>query len=174
MQRTLEPWERFGAGLLQVEALLRRLGGAVPRDFAGLVIEDAEVDRLLTTLPGLDMPEDDDDTIEAADRVAPRLAELREEFHASLDGPLTPFVAIARHARLVPEEAEVLAFLAATEGEPARQRLLAYVQDHASATRPWLGTIDTIFPAPHLGVRALAPGARLVVSALVTADAEGA
>ncbi len=174
MQRTLEPWERFGTGLLQVEALMRRLGGVVPRDFAGLVIEDAEVDRLLTTLPGLDLPEDDANSIDAADRVAPRLAELRAEFEASLAGPSTPFIAITHHAGLHPEEAEVLAFLAAIEGEPARQRLLAYVQDHASATRPWLGTIDTIFPAPHVGVRALAPGTRLVTAGLVTVDAEGA
>jgi hypothetical protein len=173
MQRTLEPWERFGAGLLQVQALLRRLGGVVPRDFAGLVIEDAEVDRLLTTLPGLDLPEEDE-TAEAEERVAPRLEELRLEFHDSLEGAATPFVTIARNARLTLDEAEVLAFLAATESEPARQRLLAYAQDHASATRPWLGTLDTVFPAPHLGVRALAPGARLVSTGLISVDADGA
>lgn len=173
MPRTLEPWERLGAALLQVEALLRRLGGVVPRDFAGLVIEDAEVDRLLTSLPGLDLPEDDN-TAEAIDRVAPRLEELRAEFHDSLEGPPTPFVAIAAHAHLSPDEAEVLAFLAAIEAEPARQRLLAYAQDHVSATRPWLGTIDAVFPMPHLGVRALAPGMRLVSAGLVGVDSEGA
>ena len=108
MQRTLEPWERLGAGLLQIEALLRRLGGVEPRDFAGLVIEDAEVDRLLTTFPGLDIP-DDDDTAEAIERVAPRLEELRADFEASLDGQPTPFVAIVRQARLSGDEAEVLA-----------------------------------------------------------------
>ena len=70
MQHTLEPWGWFGAGLLQVQALLRRLEGVVPRDFAGLVIEDAEVNRLLTTLPGLDLPEDDE-TVAAEERVAP-------------------------------------------------------------------------------------------------------
>ncbi len=174
MQRTLEPWERFGTGLLQVEALMRRLGGVVPRDFAGLVIEDAEVDRLLSTLPGLDIPADDADSLDAAARVAPRLAELRSEFAASLAGPRTPFVAMVERAHLDLEEAEVLALLAAIEGEPARQRLLAYVQDHVGATRPWLGTIDALFPPPHAGVRALAPGARLIAAGLVTVDAEGA
>lgn len=43
MQRLLEPWERLGACLLQPESPMRRLGGVVPRDFAGLVIATHEM-----------------------------------------------------------------------------------------------------------------------------------
>jgi len=170
-----EPWELFASGLLQAEALLRRVSGLPPRDLAGLVIDDAEVDRLLVSLPGLDGPTADQ-LAPTREQIEPRVEALRAAFHASLAGTSTdsPFVAIARRARLTPGEAEVFALIAGIELDPSRQRLLAYVQDNVSATRPWLATIDAILPPPHPGVRALAPSGRLARAELLHVDAEGA
>ncbi len=172
--RQPEPWELFASGLLQAEALLRRVSGVPPRDLAGLVIDDAEVDRILRALPGLDGPTADD-LAPAREQVAPRLEALRAQFHASLAAATTDsmFIAMAWRAGLGAAEAEVFALIAAVEIEPSRQRLLAYIQDNVSATRPWLATVEAILPAPHPGVRALAPSGRLARAELLHIDGEG-
>ncbi|MGE3858011.1 MAG: ATP-binding protein, partial [Dehalococcoidia bacterium] len=175
MSRHPEPWELFASGLLQAEALLRRVAGVPPRDLAGLVIDDAEVDRLLAALPGLDGPTADQ-LAPTREQITPRLESLRAALHASIEGGSTDsaFVAIAQRARLSSDEAEVLALIAGVEVDPARQRLLAYVQDNVSATRPWLATVEAMLPAPHAGVRALSPAGRLARAELVHIDGEGA
>ncbi len=174
MNRQPEPWELFASGLLQAEALLRRVSGLPPRDLAGLVIDDVEVDRILAALPGLDGPTADD-LAPTREQLAPRLHALRAQFHASLAVPTTDsmFVATAWRAGLTAAEAEVFALVAGVEIDPARQRLLAYIQDNVSATRLWLSTIDAILPAPHAGVRALAPSGRLARAELLHVDTEG-
>ncbi|MEX2445863.1 MAG: ATP-binding protein [Dehalococcoidia bacterium] len=173
MSRQAEAWELFATGLLQVEAVLRRVSGVPPRDLAGVVIDDAEVDRILRALPGLDGPGPDELDATREDLTS-RLDILRAQFRVSLAAREdSPFVTLAYRAGLTADEAEVFALLAAIEVEPSRQRLLAYVQDHAGATRPWLATVDAMFPAPHAGVRALGPSSHLARAEYTRVDAEG-
>ncbi|PKN78290.1 MAG: ATPase, partial [Chloroflexi bacterium HGW-Chloroflexi-9] len=122
---TLEPWELFASAVLEAEALVRRMTSGPPRDLAGLVIEDDEVDRLLAELPGMGGAFDTD--IRDRTGVGEALAQLRAQFHESLQDA-GRFSSLVRRAALDPGEAEVLALLAAIERSPARQRLLAYAQ----------------------------------------------
>ncbi len=168
-----EPWELFGSAVIEAEALERRTLDGPPRDLAGLVIEDDEVDRLLASLPGLGPREDE---FPARREVSARLAELRTAMHASLESPASTsrFASIMRSARLERAGIEVLATLAAIERSPARQRLLAYAQDDVSATRPWVATIGRLFPGEPPGLLALAEGSRLRRAELVSITGDGA
>jgi len=168
---TLEPWELFASAVLEAEALVRRMTSGPPRDLAGLVIEDDEVDRLLAELPGMGGAFDTD--VRDRTGVAEALAQLRTQFHESLQDA-GRFSSLVRRADLDPSEAEVLALLAAIERSPARQRLLAYAQDDVSATRPWLATLARVFPQNHPGARAVAADARLRRAELVTITGDGA
>ncbi len=145
--------------------------GEPPRDFAGLVIADAEIDHLITELPGLggraavldeDLLSDLDDQVEVARRA------LREW----LEGPDDLFGATVWTLALDPEEVEVFAVLAATELDPTRQAIVAYLNDNVALKRPTLGLLRRIFPPPHPGALALGPDAALCRSALVTVEAD--
>jgi len=168
----VEAWEQFGSAVIEAEALERRLSSGPPRDLAGLVIEDDEVDRLLSELPGLAHPDDEAAFAPRMD-VTARVAELRAQFHASLKDS-SRFSTLVRRAALEPQEAEVLALLVAIERSPARQRLLAYAQDDVSATRPWLSTIGRLFSGEHPGLLTLSEGARLRRAELVDVSGEQA
>ena len=167
------PWIVLADTLLQREALIARLAeGRPPRDFAGLYVGDEEVERLLAGLPGLDGP--------GAERVAAVragaaavLAQARDGFAAELAGR-SPFAAVVRSARLTPGEAEVLALLAAVELAPARQRLVAYVQDSVQLPRLTLATLGRMFPEPdHPADRSLAPGGGLIRAGLARLGGDG-
>ena len=137
----VEPWRLLASAVIEAEAVRRRMAGVLPRDFAGLVIDDAEVDRLLSELPGLDGRPADLAALEP--HLAPRLAERRADFVASLAAD-TPFTRIARQAHLDVTSAEVLALVAAVELSPPLQRLVGYVQDNVSAPRLWLSTLQRL------------------------------
>jgi len=166
----LEDWERFGSAVIEAEALERRLADGPPRDFAGLVIEDDEVDRLLASLPGL---ASQDDAPPARADVAARLAELRSRMHSSLSSDST-FARLVRSAALRPQDVEVFAVLAAIERSPARQRLLAYAQDDVAATRPWLATLARLLPGEPGGVATLGEDAPLRRAEFVSVTGDGA
>lgn len=166
----LEEWERFGSAVIEAEALERRLVDGPPRDLAGLVIEDEEVDRILASLPGLAAGED---TPPARTDVAARLADLRSRLHASLSSDST-FARLARSAGLRAPDVEVFAVLAAIERSPARQRLLAFAQDDVSATRPWVATVARLFPGEPGGIAALGEDAPLRRSEFVAIVGDGA
>src|SRR5882724_722452 len=79
-------WQILADTLLQREALLCRLGsGRLPQDFAGLYVDDGEVDQVLATLPGLDGPPQDQADALAA-RLRPALEAAGARFAASLEG----------------------------------------------------------------------------------------
>jgi hypothetical protein len=168
-----EPWATLADTLLQREALICRLAeGRPPRDFAGLYVGEDEVERVLATLPGLDGPAPD-----RAARVRAGLAgqvtAAREAFTAALRGR-SRFADVVRTAHLPRAEAEVFALLVAVELSPARQRLVAYIQDSVQLPRLTLATLARIFAEPdHAGDRALAPGSRLRRSALVKLGGDG-
>jgi len=169
MRMSVEPWERFGSAVIEAEALERRISDGPPRDLAGLVIEDDEVDRLLGGLPGLSQH---DEPIPQRAEIAQRLDELRTALHASMDSE-SRFTNLARHAALERADIEVLAVLAAIDRSPARQRLLAYAQDDVSATRPWVSTIGRLFAGEHPGVLAVADDAPLRRAELVQIAGDG-
>ncbi|MCA2218202.1 ATP-binding protein [Jidongwangia harbinensis] len=173
MVASAEPWATLADTLLQREALICRLAeGRPPRDFAGLYVADEEVDRVLAALPGLDGPGPD-----RAARVRAGLAEqvdaARQAFAASLRGR-SRFATVVRTAHLPAGEAEVLALLLAVELSPARQRLVAYVQDSVQLPRVTLSTLARLFVEPdHVGDRALAPASRLRRAGLVRLGGDG-
>ncbi len=165
-------WQQFAAVLLQSHALKRRIDGLPPRDFAGLVIDDAEVDRLLASLPGLDGPPVDR-TVPVLEQLEPQLAAAREQLHAEAGKASEPLYRIGRNAQVSGEGIEAFALLAAIELSPQKQRLLAYLQDNVSATRPWLSTLDQFFPAEDAGASLVAQSSPLATAGLVSVDETG-
>ena len=140
MATPAEPWATLADTLLQREALICRLAeGRPPRDFAGLFVGDDEIDRVLASLPGLDGPAPER-AAAVRDSVAPQVRKARREFAARLRDR-SPFATVARAARLGIGDAEVLALLVAVEMSPARQRLVAYVQDSVQLPRLTLATL---------------------------------
>ncbi len=170
---TVPAWQLFAGALLQYHALLRRVGGLPPRDFAGLVIDDTEVDRLLFSLPGLDgpAPEQLAPTIE---RLSPQLEKLRAQLQsAGEQDSEDQLYRIARFAGISGPALETLAFLASVELSPQMQRLLAYLQDNVSATRPWLTTLSELLPGVDPGSATVAPDSALNRAALIEIDESG-
>ncbi|MBD8062880.1 ATP-binding protein [Actinomycetaceae bacterium Sa1BUA1] len=164
-------WEEFADVALQREAALCRLAAGVPpRDYAGLVVDDADVSRALRSLPGLDGP-----PAAEAERVralfAPRWAAARAALAEWLRAGLDPLALAARNAGLGPPGAEALALACAVEVEPQRQRLVAYVQDSVRLDRPTLAVVDRILGRE--ATLALAPGAPLRTSGLVDVRDDG-
>ncbi|GIM93942.1 ATP-binding protein [Paractinoplanes toevensis] len=165
-------WITLADALLQREALICRLGeGRPPRDFAGLYVDNDEVDRLLATLPGLNGPGPERVAAIRAGAAAPIVAAREALATAPGEGPLGRLVAAAG---LSPAEAEVLALLVAVETSPARQRLVAYIQDSVQLPRLTLATIERIFPEEdHPAARVLSPGGGLVRTALARLTGDG-
>lgn len=164
-----EPWTVLADALLQREALICRLAeGRPPRDFAGLYVADDEVERLLATLPGLDGPGAERVAAVRAGAAGP-VVTAREAFE-----PTGLFGDVQRSAGLTVQEAEVLALLLAVEISPARQRLVAYIQDSVQLPRLTLSTLNRIFfEDDHVGARALSPGGGLIRSALAKLNGDG-
>ena len=167
-----QPWETFADGILGTEVALGglRRGGA-PRAFPGLHVDDADVDRLLAELCGLDDAALGDVGARRARR-AEAVDRLRVELRASLDDG-SHFAGLVRRARLSRDEAEILALLAAVELDERRQRLAVHLQDSVHLPRLTLGTLDRVFDPPHAGARAVAPGSRLVRAGLVDVEPTG-
>ena len=145
--------------------------GEPPRDFAGLVIADAEIDHLIAELPGFGRRAAPLDEGLVADLDA-QVAAARKLLHEWLGDPDDLFGATVWTLALDPDEIEVFALLAATELDPARQAIVAYLNDNVALKRPTLGLLHRLFPPPHLGVLALGPDAALRRSALVSVESE--
>ncbi|MFC6016068.1 ATP-binding protein [Plantactinospora solaniradicis] len=159
--------------LLQREALVCRLAeGRPPRDFAGMFVGPDDLDRILATLPGLDGPAPEL-TAAVRERTEPELVRARAAFRAALDGD-SPFAALVRAARLTPPDAEVLALLDAVETSPARQRLVAYLQDSVQLPQLTIATLVRIFADPeHPAERCVAPESPLRRAELVEVATTG-
>jgi len=170
MPHPVEEWTVLADALLQREALICRLGeGRPPRDFAGLYVTDDEVERLLGTLPGLDGPGPERVAAVRAGAAAP-VAAARAAFAAAAGGR---FAGVAAAAGLSVAEAEVLALLVAVEISPARQRLVAYIQDSVNLPRLTLATIARMLgDDEHPAARCLSPGGALIRAALARLTGE--
>ncbi|MFD0524812.1 ATP-binding protein [Paractinoplanes durhamensis] len=167
----MEAWTLLADALLQREALICRLGeGRPPRDFAGLFVADDEVERLLASLPGLDGPGPERVAAVRAGAAAP-VVKARADLAAATDGR---FAALVRSAGLDAGEAEVLALLVAVEISPARQRLVAYIQDSVQLPRLTLASLGRIFfEDEHPSARSLSPGGALIRTGLARLTGEG-
>lgn len=167
------PWEAFADAVLQQQALICRLSDGQPaRELAGLYVDDADVERILRSLPGL----------RGADRtrvdavvasVAPQVERARTTLRAAGDAA-TPFFRIARAAHLEATDIEVFALIAAVEREPRRQRLVAYLQDSVALATVTLSLLRRIVGDGERGPLAAAPLAPLQRSRLIATTQEGA
>jgi AAA+ superfamily predicted ATPase len=165
------PLETLADVLLQRQALIARLElGIVPHDFAGLYVDEGEVERILAQLPGISTSGSDDATVAIA--TSQDVLEARRAFVASLVGD-DEFANVVRNACLSIEEAEVVALVAAVEISAARQRLIAYLQDDVTLPRPTLATLDAVFAPPHIGAAAAGPAASAVAAGLLDVAPEG-
>ena len=148
-----------------------RLSRGTPREFAGLYVDDADVDAILSELPGLDGPTPaEQETLRRG--FSGMVEAARGALLASLDGE-SVFARIVRSCGLDPEDVEVLALLAAVELDDRRQRLLAYVQDSVQLPRATLAGLERCFPPPHRGSRAVAPASQLARAGLVEVEETG-
>jgi hypothetical protein len=174
MSTQAEPWTALADSLLQREALVCRVAeGRPPRDFAGMYVARDDIDRILASLPGLDGP-GPEQAAEVRRRTDPEVRQARQAFAASL-ATQAAFALLARSAGLSAPEAEVLALLAAVETSPARQRLVAYIQDSVQLPQLTLATLGRIFAAPrHPAERCVAPDSRLRRAELVEIGTGGA
>ena len=129
----------------------------------------ALADTLLSRAAGLrraqesgDEPRVGEESVEAARRL----------FAQSLDDPAA-FSVLVRNAGLSTQDAEVLAVAAAVEADPARQRLVSYLQDDATRPRLTLHALGLLFAGDHSGVRAVGPDSALRRAALLDVVEDG-
>jgi hypothetical protein len=145
------------------EALLRRevarariARDAPPDPFAGLKLDENDVNRLLLGPEDARIPAEVDKAVERA-----RAGHAHEL-------AVTHLGDLVAHARLDPQEAEVLDLLATVEASPRWQRIVGYVLDDVNKTRPTLHLLQRIFgPA---GPVAVAADGRLRRAALVEVE----
>ncbi|MFN8075918.1 MAG: ATP-binding protein [Kineosporiaceae bacterium] len=162
-------WQVFADAALHRGAVLHRVSdGVQPRDLAGTYVDDADVEAVLRTLPGLRAG---DPEREAGLRALldPALDRAREDLHAWAATGTDALAVLARRAALEPADVEVLALALAVEVHPDRQRLVAYLQDNVLLPRPTVPLLDRLLGAP--AVAAARPGARLRRLALLGLDA---
>jgi SpoVK/Ycf46/Vps4 family AAA+-type ATPase len=160
------PWAALADILLRRAALVARVAfDHRPDPLAGLKVDDEDLGRLLTELPGLGVA--DHTVIDAIHREAgPSVAAARARLHSEISGS-SIFGRIVRFARLSPLEAEVLATACAVELDPRRQRVVGYLNDDVSQRRLTLFTLALIFPEHPDVVLAAGPGGGLRRAALL-------
>ena len=162
------------------DVLLRRAALVVrvafdhrPDPLAGLKIDDEDLEKLLTELPGLAVA--DHSVIGALEREArPAVEQARAELRRLIEQTSSDqisgndtFSRIVRFARLSELETEVLALSCAVELDPRRQRVVGYLNDDVSQRRLSLFTLQLLFPEqPDVGL-AISPGGGLRRAALL-------
>ena len=144
-----------------------------PDPLAGLKIDDEDLEKLLTELPGLAIA--DRSLIGAIEREArPAVEQARAQLRSvitktssqTISGNDT-FSRIVRFARLSELETEVLALACSVELDPRRQRVVGYLNDDVSQRRLSLFTLQLLLPEhPDVGL-AISPGGGLRRAALL-------
>jgi len=152
----VDGWGRFADVVLQRAALAARVDRNVgPDPLAGLKVDDADLERLLAELPGLEQPA----TELTAAEVEAAFADQVEEARAALADGDDELAGVARRALLDPTELEMLAVLCAVELDPRRQRLVGYLHDDVGMRRLSAWTLGLLL-GPAIAGR-LGPGGRL-------------
>lgn len=169
--REVTPWERFADLVLQREAALCRVvSGVPPRDFAGMYVDDEDLDTLLKSLPGLDGP-DPAAAAPVRDLFAPLVVAARLALAAWATRSDDVLARVCRQAGLTLNDVEALALLTAVELNPQRQRVVAYVQDSVQLPRPTHALLARVLGSS--GPPSVAPGSALRVAELVTVEDSG-
>jgi AAA+ superfamily predicted ATPase len=173
-------WTVLADVLLRRAALVARVAfDHRPDPLAGLKIDDEDLEKLLTELPGLAVP--DHSLIGAIEREAgPAVEEARTRLHSAITRSSAKevsgndtFCRIVRFARLSALEAEVLALTCAVELDPRRQRVVGYLNDDVSQRRLTLFTLQLLFPGqPDIGLT-VSPGGGLRRAALLAPTEPG-
>ncbi|MBW3606295.1 MAG: ATP-binding protein [Actinobacteria bacterium] len=169
---TVAPWEVFADAVLRREALVCRVGHGIPvRDFAGMYVDDADAERILRQLPGLDGPPPDgvEQVVAAA---TGQVEDARARLHP-VAASTSRFGAIAGSARLGRADVETLALVTAVERDPRRQRLVAYLQDSIALPRVTVDLLRRLLPPSRPGALAVGPGSALRRSCLIDVAEEG-
>ncbi len=167
-------WTVLADVLLRRAALVARVAfDHRPDPLAGLKIDDEDLEKLLTELPGLAIA--DRSVIGAIEREArPAVDQARAQLRSvitktsseTISGNDT-FSRIVRFARLSELETEVLALACSVELDPRRQRVVGYLNDDVSQRRLNLFTLQLLFPEhPDVGL-AVSPGGGLRRAALL-------
>ena len=167
-------WTVLADVLLRRAALVARVAfDHRPDPLAGLKIDDEDLEKLLTELPGLAIA--DRSLIGAIEREArPAVDEARAQLRSvirktsseTISGNDT-FSRIVRFARLSELETEVLALACSVELDPRRQRVVGYLNDDVSQRRLSLFTLQLLFPEhPDVGL-SVSPGGGLRRAALL-------
>ncbi len=167
-------WTVLADVLLRRAALVARVAfDHRPDPLAGLKIDDEDLEKLLTELPGLAIA--DRSLIGAIEREArPAVEQARAQLRSvitktssqTISGNDT-FSRIVRFARLSELEIEVLALACSVEIDPRRQRVVGYLNDDVSQRRLSLFTLQLLLPEhPDVGL-AISPGGGLRRAALL-------
>ncbi|GAB2681675.1 ATP-binding protein [Thalassiella azotivora] len=167
-------WEAFADVLLRREVALALLvDGTTPRDLAGLVVTEQDVEAALGALRGVGRGPAG--TGEVLTSFEPEVTAARAAVHRGVAEGGSPFDRLVRAADPGPVAAEVLALVAGVDLDPRRQRLVQFVQDDVQLRRPTLWTLRRVGRrdgddgwAAHV-----APGSPLVRAGLVEVDASG-
>ena len=102
----MTPWERFADLVLQREAALCRVvSGVPPRDFAGMYVDDDDLDTILRSLPGLDGP-DPAAAAPVRDLFAPLVVRARLALVAWAAQSDDALARVCRHAGLTVNDAD--------------------------------------------------------------------
>jgi hypothetical protein len=173
-------WTVLADVLLRRAALVARVAfDHRPDPLAGLKIDDEDLEKLLTELPGLALA--DYSVIGAIEQeTRPAVDEARHQLHSIITKTSSPsisdndtFSRIVRFARLSGLETEVLALACAVELDPRRQRVVGYLNDDVSQRRLTLFTLQLLFPEhPGVGL-AIGPGGGLRRAALLAPGEPG-
>ena len=160
------PWAALADILLRRAALVARVAfDHRPDPLAGLKVDDEDLSRLLTELPGLAVA--DHTVVDAIHQEAgPAVAGARARLQSEISGSST-FGRIVRFAQLSPLEVEVLAVACAVELDPRRQRVVGYLNDDVSQRRLTLFTLALILPEHPDVALAAGPGGGLRRAALL-------
>ena len=163
-------WEVYADVVLQRAALgVRVLRGEPPTPLAGIVIDDDEIASLLRELPGLRSP-NTEALCEVLTSTSEQLAGAEQQLAAGEDA--SRFDAIVYNAGLDVESTKLLALALAIEMHPARQLLVAYVNDDVS--RRWLTPASVVRALGPEAIVALGTDSPLVRCGLLTVDGDTA
>ena len=136
-----------------------------PDPLAGLKVDDEDLSRLLTELPGL--AAGDTTVVDAINQQASAgVAAARQALRSYISAD-NVFGRIVRFVALSDLEAEVLALACAVELDPRRQRVVGYLNDDVSQRRLNLFTVQLLFSDyPDAGLVA-GPGSGLRRAGLI-------
>jgi AAA+ superfamily predicted ATPase len=167
------PWTAYPDLLLQRAALVARVArDRAPDPLAGLKVDEQDLARLLSELPGLEPPMDAPAAAAVERSLAGPIAEARGAFLAALQGK-SLLALLAGRAHLSQAEAEVLGLLCAVELDPRRARLVGYLNDDVTQRRltPW--TLRQVCAPEDAHILAVGPASGLRRAALLAPPSDG-